>query len=183
MYRSLCLPGRYNKEGDTLRMTQRFKQLLLIMTICSMLFCFTGCRKKDDQKVSYAMEGVVVVEDPDALQQKVDEMEAQAAEGGISLEYKNDAFSNDGTNFSCYIANAANNIYDMFIAIYADAELNDQLFLSDLLRPGTAFNTLALEQTLDAGVHTVYVAFTQVEEDWETIHGQVIVTMNFTVEK
>lgn len=131
-------------------------------------------------KLGYA-EGTTVVEDPDALQKAVDEMYAHAAEGGVTLEYKNDARSTDGENFSCYIANAVENRYDMYLQIFADSELTDQLLLTGLLRPGSAFDNISLEHPLEPGTHRVYVAFTQVEEDLETIHAQVMVTMDFTV--
>lgn len=131
-------------------------------------------------KIGYA-EGVTVVEDPDALQKAVDEMYKKAEEGSIALEYKNDASSEDGETFSCYIANSLSNSYDMYIQIFADAELTDELFLSGLLRSGTAFDTITLNHALNPGANLVYVAFTQVEEDLETIHAQVFVTMNFNV--
>lgn len=131
-------------------------------------------------KIGYA-EGVTAVDDQDALQQAVNDMLAKAAEGTMDLEYKNDATSEDGEKFTCYIANAASNRYDMYIQIFADAELTDQLYLSGLVRPGQAFRELDLEHALDSGSHTVYVAYTQVEEDLETIHSQVLVTMNFIV--
>lgn len=131
-------------------------------------------------KIGYA-EGVTVVNDPDALQKAVDEMYAKAAEGNIMLEYSNDATSKDGETFECYIANAAENSYDMYIQMFADQELTDQLLLTGLLRPGTAFKSITLEHPLDPGTHRVYVAFTQVEEDLATIHGQVMVTMDLTV--
>ena len=130
-------------------------------------------------KLGYA-EGTTVVEDPDALQKAVDEMYAHAAEGGVTLEYKNDARSTDGENFSCYIS-LAENRYDMYLQIFADSELTDQLLLTGLIRPGSAFDNISLEHPLDPGTHRVYVAFTQVEEDLETIHAQVMVTMDFTV--
>ena len=131
-------------------------------------------------KIGYA-EGVTAVEDPDALQKAVDEMYEQAKQPGVALEYKNGASSSDGINFSCYIANSLSNSYDMYIQIFADAELIDQLLLTGLLRPGTAFDSITLEHPLDPGTHRVYVAFTQVEEDLATIHAQVMVTMDFTV--
>ena len=131
-------------------------------------------------KIGYA-EGVTVVDDPDALQKAVDEMYAKAAEGTMALEYQNEANSEDGKNFSCYIANAAANSYDMYIDIYADQALTDEIYLSGLVRPGSAFREITLEDTLDPGTHRVYVAFTQVEEDLATIHGQVMVTMDFIV--
>lgn len=131
-------------------------------------------------KIGYA-EGVTMVNDPDALQKAVDEMYAKAAEGNIMLEYSNDATSKDGETFECYIANAVENSYDMYIQMFADSALTDQLLLTGLLRPGTAFDSITLDHALDPGTHRVYVAFTQVEEDLATIHGQVMVTMDLTV--
>jgi hypothetical protein len=131
--------------------------------------------------IAYA-EGTTAVEDPDALQKMVDEMH-ENAQKTIGLEYKNEAFSVDGQNFDCYIANAARNEYDMFIAIYADAEMTDELYLSGLVAPGRAFDHIQLERALEDGNHLVYVAFSQVEEvDGEqAMHAQAIVTMNFHV--
>lgn len=133
-------------------------------------------------RIGYA-EGTTVVDDPDALQAAVDEMLAKAGEPGVGLEYKNDAVSYDGVNFDCYIANAGANQYDMYIDIYADAEMTDEVFLSELMRPGTAFEKVTLNRALETGNHLVYVAFTQVEDvDGEqTIHAQVVATMNFIV--
>jgi hypothetical protein len=134
-------------------------------------------------QVGYASEGVTVVDDPDALQKAVDEMYRKAQEPGVALEYRNDAFSSDGVEFSCYIANSTDNAYDMFINIYADQALTDEIFLSELLRPGQAFEKITLKHSLGAGVHTVYVAFTQVEvvDGEQQIHQQVMVTMDFHV--
>lgn len=132
-------------------------------------------------KIGYATEGVTVVEDPNALQNAVDEMLKKAEEGQIALEFQNTATSNDGVNFDLYFANSELNSYDMFIAVYGDSEFKDQLFLSGLLRPGTAFKTIKLDRALEPGTHTVYVAYTQIEPDLETIHGQIIVTMEFVV--
>lgn len=133
-------------------------------------------------RVAYATEGVTVVEDPDELSRMVQEMYKNVG-NMMALEYKNDAYSEDGRDFECYIANASGNEYDMFIAIYADAEYTEELFLSQLLRPGSAFERVELERALEKGDHTVYVAFTQVdEEDGEqVIHEQSKVTMTFHV--
>ena len=131
-------------------------------------------------KLGYA-EGVTMVDDPDALQKAVDDMYAKAAEGNIALEYRNEAVSEDGQTFECYVANSLANSYDMYIDIYDDNTLSNEIFLSGLFRPGEAFREIKLNQKLDPGTHTVYVAFTQVEEDLATIHGQVLVTMDFIV--
>lgn len=165
------------------------RRILSFLLVLCMALSFTACKSSDEPeeesastapKIGYA-EGVTVVEDPDALQKAVDEMYEKAAQPGIGLEYKNDAYSTDGVNFECYIANAASNKYDMYIQIFADDTLTDELYLSQLLRPGTAFDKLELNHSLETGDHRVFVAFTQIEEDLETIHAQTMVTMDFHV--
>ena len=126
-------------------------------------------------------EGVTVVDDPDALQKAVDKMYEDAAKGGVPVEYKNGASSKDGTKFDCYIANPATSPRDIFITIFADPEYNDQLYLSGLIPPGKALREIELDKKLTAGNHTVYVAYTQVEDDHATIFQQVVVTMDFVV--
>jgi hypothetical protein len=150
----------------------------------------TGTTETEEKKpnsslgltIGYA-EGVTEVEDPDALQKLVDDAFNAAQEQGFELEYKNGAYSTDGVNFDCYIANASSNQYDMFISIYADAELTDELFVSQLLRPGSAFDHVTLNRQLDIGRHRVYVPHTQVtvEDGQQVIAGQITVTMDFSV--
>jgi hypothetical protein len=134
-------------------------------------------------KVGYATEGVTEVEDPEALQRAIDEAFEKAKEPGVALSYRNDAVSANGVDFDCYIANSTDNAYDMFIDIYADQALTDEIFLSELLRPGQAFEKITLKHPLNPGTHRVYVAFTQVkvEDGEQKIHQQVMVTMDFHV--
>ena len=94
---------------------------VIIVLLAVVLIVFLGRKPEtldtneaDAPKLGYA-EGVTVVDDPDALQKAVDEMYAKAAEGTMALEYQNDANSEDGKTFSCYIANAVANSYDMYI--------------------------------------------------------------------
>ena len=122
-------------------------------------------------------EGAVGL-DTDSLQAAVD---ALVGDGEFATEYKNSALSTDGRNFSCYIGNSGLNKYDMYIQIFADEELTDQLLLTQLLRPGTALDSVSLDHALDPGNHRVYVYFTQVDDDHVTIMGQFSVTMDFTV--
>ena len=171
------------------------KNLALVLALLLTLLCVTGCGKKEEPteepenangggfRIGYADEGVMVTEDDNAMQRAYDEMKRAAEEGYMSLSYKESAYSENGLDFQCYIANADRNKYDMFIAIYGDEEFTDELYLSQLLRPGTAFNSITLNHALEPGTHTVYVAYTQIEEvDGEqAIHAQSVVTMEFTV--
>ena len=116
-----------------------------------------------------------------------DEAMRNAAEGNVGLQYKNDAFSGNGTDFECYIVNSDSNIFDMFLTIFADAELTEQLFLSGLVPPGSGFESITLDRALDEGDHTVYVVLTQVDTNEETgeqvIKNQITHTMDFHVTK
>lgn len=134
--------------------------------------------------IGYATDAAVMLTQEE-LQAAMDAAMENARNGSISLRYRNNAYSTDGTNFSCYIVNSPRNIYDMFLTIFADAAMTDQLFLSQLVPPGSGFNQIALEHPLDVGDHTVYVAMTQVKRDEETgeesICNQVVHTMDFHV--
>jgi hypothetical protein len=116
----------------------------------------------------------------------MDEAMANAEKGNIGLSYVNDATSTDGVHFDCYLINSATNIYDMYITIYADAEFTDELYLSQLVPPGSGWDSLTLEHALDPGDHTVYVVITQVDTDEDTgeqsVVGQVVYTMDFHVQ-
>jgi len=164
------------------------------LAVALALSVLSGCAKREPEpepepvkgagiQVGYATEGITAVEDPEAMSKALDEAYEKMQEDRITLSYRNDAFSDDGQNFSCYIANSEDNKYDMFIGIYADMELTDLLYLSQLLRPGTAFETITLDRALEPGKHQVCVVFTTVEttETEQVIHGETAVTMNFTV--
>lgn len=148
-----------------------------------------GCGQKTEAPkaenpliVGYA-EGVTVVEDSDAFSKALDKIYEESQEAGIALEYKSVAYSTNGMDFSCYLANAAENQYDMFIAVYADDALTDQVFLSGLLRPGTAFDHITLSHALPLGQTNCTVAFTQVEvvDGEQAIHDQALIGVEFYV--
>lgn len=126
-------------------------------------------------------QGVTVVDDESALQDAVDKM-LEDANKEMVASYKNQAVSEDGKTFSCYIANSEYNEYDMFIALYKNLNDEDPIYLSGLLKPGEAFREITLDEALDKGTHTVNLAFTQVEDDHSTMHGQSVVTIDMVVQ-
>lgn len=137
-------------------------------------------------KIGYAADAKVML-DQDSLQAAFDEANKNAEDGYVGLKYKNNAYSTNGTDFQCYIVNSESNKYDMFLAIYTDAGLSDQIFLSGLIPPGSGFEEVSLDHALESGDHTVYVVVTQVDTDEETgeqvIKNQVTHTMDFHVTK
>lgn len=164
------------------------KRLIAIIACLTVVIvgmaCFLFFRKEPDNRIDYAMEAKVML-DQDSLQAAADEAQRNARDGRIALQYQNDAFSKDGKTFSCHIANSSGNLYDMFLTIFADSELTDQLFLSGLVPPGSGFEEITLDHKLEPGDHTVYVAITQVDTDedgQQVIKNQVVHTIEFHVE-
>ena len=133
--------------------------------------------------IGYATDASVFT-DQESIQAFMDEALRNAQDHYVSLWYQNNAFSEDGVNFTCRIGNSASNLYDMFLIIYADADMTDQIFMSQLLRPGMGFEKIKLDRSLEPGTTTVYVVVTLVhtaEDGTQTIKSQVSHTMDFNV--
>jgi hypothetical protein len=158
--------------------------VVVVAAVAAVAVVLTHQDQSNDLGIGYASEAKVLL-DQDSLQAAMDKAMANAREGNIALLYKDNAYSTNGTDFDCYIVNSANNAYDMFLTIFADQEMTDELYLSQLVPPGSGFEKITLEHPLDEGDHTVYVALTQVETDEETgeqsVHKQVVHTMDFHV--
>jgi hypothetical protein len=171
-------------------MTKTVKMCSLALAMALTLTLLSACKKQEEAKeeksgliLDYATSGVIELEDPDALQSAFNEAQQEALDSMFSLEYQDDAFSDDGKTFRCYIGNSANNKDDLFISIYMDAELTDEVYMSQLIRPGTAFETVELNRTLEPGDYTVFVPHTKIRliDGEQAIVGQVVVTMEFHV--
>lgn len=160
--------------------------VVIIMALVFFLLFRQNTTDLDDDGtplISYATEAHVML-DQESLQAAMDAAMENAKDGNVSLLYKNNAYSTNGTDFECYIVNAAANKFDMFLTIYADAAMEDQLFLSGLVPPGSGFENITLDRALESGDHEVIVVVTQVDTDEEgaqIIKNQVMHTMEFHV--
>jgi hypothetical protein len=144
-----------------------------------------GMQKHNDSGIGYATEAKVIL-NADDLQAAMDAAMENAKNGNVALLYKDNAYSTNGTDFECYIVNSAANSYDMYLTIYADPEMTDELFLSKLVPPGSGFESITLEHPLETGNHVVYVVVTQIDTDEKTgaqsVTNQVVHTMDFHVQ-
>ncbi len=158
--------------------------VLLAVVAVAALFLLGQKEEDDGLTIGYSSEAKVML-DQDALNAAMQAAIENNKNNAIGLRYKNNAYSTDGLNFECSITNSEANLYDMFLTIFADAELTDQIFLSGLVPPGSGFDHITLDHELDLGDHRVYVVLTQVETDAETgkqtIIRQVSHTMDFHV--
>lgn len=134
----------------------------------------------DVPELGYA-EGTTVVRDGDALQKALDDMAEKMAKGSMMLEYDGDLYSVNGKDFAGYLANAAENNYDMYFDMYNAQDTSEQLYLSGLLKPGTALDKIKLKTDLPDGDHQAILFFTSVEDDHKTIHSQISVAVTLHV--
>lgn len=175
-----------SKKGPSNKVIIAAAAVIIVLLVAVVMLLLRPTNIEDDgvPKLGYD-SGASVVLDEASLQAAVDEAMRNAKEGNVALLYENNAYSEDGKTFSCYIANDKANLYDMFLTIYTDASLTDQIFLSGLVPPGSGFEEIELDRALDPGDHLVYVAVTQVDIDEETgeqvLKNQVVHTMEFHV--
>lgn len=170
-------------------------ELILIMIIvvllaaCGIALIMLLTRKNDAQpEKSGAGEGIIKYEEAvialnaDDLQEQLDEMQKKADDRQMALRYQKIAHSSDGVNFKCEIGNSAANKYDMYINIYKDPELTEQILLTGLIPPGSGITEFESEIPLEAGTYNTTLVLTQVEDDHSTFHAQLMVVLDLVVE-
>jgi len=137
--------------------------------------------KKNDNPLILDYDNSAVALDEDTLQKQFDELQEKAKNGYVNLEFQNIATSDDGINFTCHFGNSAANIEDMFFNIYKDSSLEEQIYLSGLVAPGTAIDSFVSEIKLDPGEYTAIIFFTTVGEDHQTMTSQTPVEITLKV--
>jgi hypothetical protein len=178
-------PGSPKHSGLSNKTVLLAAAMVVIAVVIAAAVILGTQRKNTDSGIGYATEATVML-DEDDLQAAMDAAMENAKNGNVALLYKDNAYSTNGTDFECYIVNSSANTYDMYLTIYADPEMTDELFLSKLVPPGSGFENITLEHPLETGNHVVYVAVTQVDTDEETgaqsVVNQVVHTMDFHVQ-
>lgn len=174
------------------------KGAALVCALLLLLSSAVGCKKKTEEvieedelevggkpRLGFAVEGVGgIANTQDEFDAMLATAEAAAEDQGYTLNYQNEAVSTDGMTFSCNLGNDGINKYPMYIQLYGDLAMSDELFMSDLIMPGQAFQSITLNHALNPGVHDVICAFTwvKIEDNGDqSVHNQITVKLMFTV--
>lgn len=123
-----------------------------------------------------------VILDEEEMRSQFDDVQKKTEEGKMSLRYQKTAYSSDGVNFKCEIGNSSANDYDMYINIYKDPELTEQILLTGLIPPGSKITEFESEIPLAPGTYNTTLVLTQVEDDRSTFHAQLMITLDLVVE-
>jgi cytoskeletal protein RodZ len=126
-------------------------------------------------------DSAAVALDEQSLSDQYNKLQEKASEGNVAIEMQNIAFSDDGINFTCYLANSSSNTEDMFLNIYKDSTLTEQIYLSGLLAPGTVIEKFSSEIKLDPGNYETILIFTTVADDHETMTSQTPIVLTLQV--
>lgn len=176
-----------NKKKNS-NMVQKILILVLsILVIVGAVFIILKIQKTDKpEEVNNnsnlkEYETNVILDDPKTLQDEYDKMVEEAKEGEMALEMKNVAISKDGENFSCYLANAKANKYDMYMVLYLD-DTQEEIYRTGLLPIGGRIESFKLDKKLEQGKYTATISYNQVEDDGVTEHAQVNVGMELIVQ-
>lgn len=152
--------------------------LLLAAIVCGVVLYFRNAGNKDKENNPIGYESAVVVTDQEGAQK----LGKKPDKGSMALEYKHVAASSDGRRFSCYLANAAENGCDMYMGIYLDQELTDEVLLTKLIPPGSGLESFETSRQLEPGNYDAVLVFTTVRDDHKTIKNQVCVAYTLTVQ-
>lgn len=174
-------------EQGKSRLKKKFAVLFLVIILLAGIAAVIGIgllsrkegRTSSDGIMEY--EANIIVDDAKTLQDAVDEMYRKAKEGYMTLQMQTEAYSEDGREFTCYLANAAENSYDMFMVFYRD-DTQEEIYRTGLIPIGARIEEFTLEEALEPGNHEITIVYNQVEEDRETIHAQVNVGLTLIVE-
>jgi hypothetical protein len=106
--------------------------------------------------------------------------EAKVDSGSIALELSVVAFSSDGQTFSCYIANAAENRYDVYIILLD--ENDEEVYRSGLVPVGSVLQTFTTYEPLTDGDHRCTLVYHQIDDDHSTEIGTVAAGITLSVQ-
>ena len=141
----------------------------------------TNGTEKEKNPLVLEYDGAAVALDEDSLSEQYNKLQEKASEGNVAIEMQNVAYSDDGINFTCYLANSSSNTEDMFLNIYTDGTLSEQVYLSGLLAPGTVIENFTSEVKFDTGNYDTVVLFTTVADDHETMTSQTPIVLTLQV--
>lgn len=157
--------------------------LVVVIAILGVMVLRSLRQKEPENQVrtsGMAYEVNVITDNADVLQDAVNQLIEKAKEGQMSIEMQTIASSEDGRNFTCYLANALQNNYDMFMVFYLD-DTQQEIYRTGLIPIGARIESFTLEEALEPGSYEATIVYNQVEEDLETIHAQVNVGLTLIV--
>lgn len=118
---------------------------------------------------------------PDQLKDWNESALKEAQDTQIPVSFSPIATSTDGENFSCEIGNPPGAKYYMYLDIYSDTKLEEEVYLSGLLEPGKGITSFKTNRPFPKGETDTVLVLTTVQDDMQTIVAQTMVVLTLQV--
>lgn len=118
---------------------------------------------------------------PDQLKNWNEQALKEAEDNQIPVIYTPTATSTDGVNFECEIGNPTGAKYYMYLDLYSDTSLEEEIYLSGLIEPGKGITSFSTSKTFPKGETDTVLVLTTVREDQKTIVAQTMVVLTLQV--
>lgn len=167
--------------------------ILLIIIILLLIgggvtaFVLLSGDRPDDQQVTPSGGKVIPLEvtagvlSPDKLKEWNEKALQEAKDTQIPVSFAADATSSDGVNFDCEIGNPPGAKHYMYLDIYSDTTLEEEVYLSGLLKPGTGITSFTTSRAFPKGDTEAVLVFTTVQDDMQTLIAQTMVVLTLKV--
>lgn len=119
--------------------------------------------------------------DPDAIKDWNESALKEAQDTQIPISFSPTAISSDGKTFECQIGNPPGAKYYMYLDIYSDATLEEEVYLSGLLEPGKGITSFTANKTFPKGETDAVLVLTTVQDDMKTLVAQTMVVLTLQV--
>lgn len=143
---------------------------LLLVVIAAIIIVFVVL-KKDKPKPNTTVSNIVLEEG-----QEVESVDP----GYFTVQMQLLATSSDGENFVGTIANAVDNLYQVYVTIALE-DTGEEIFRSELFPVGSQIDAFTINRKLDKGTYNCVLTFHNMEEDGETEVSMVNVAYTLNV--
>ncbi len=118
---------------------------------------------------------------PDKLKEWNEQALKEMEDNQIPMIYAPTANSADGVNFKCDIGNPEGAKYYIYLDLYSDATLSEEVYLSGLIEPGKGITSFTTNRAFPKGETDAVLVFTTVQDDMKTIVAQTMVVLTLSV--
>ena len=121
------------------------------------------------------------VVNPDKVKEWNEQAIKEMQDNEIPMIFSPTATSTDGVNFECEIGNPPGAKYYMYLDLYSDTSLEEEVYLSGLLEPGKGVTSFSTSKTFPKGETDAVLVLTTVRDDQKTLVAQTMVYLTLQV--
>lgn len=118
---------------------------------------------------------------PDTMKEWNESVLAEMEDNQVPIIYAPNATSADGENFLCEIGNPEGAKYYIYLDMYSDTTLSEEVYLSGLLAPGQGITSFKTNRAFPKGETDIVLVISTVQDNKTTIVAQTMVVLTLQV--